>query len=228
MTTKNKMKKLLLSFIFILFSFISFSQSAVLQLYPPIVVAGGSTYSSIKPRIALVNDSIPIIMWGKPSPAGKIFVSKWNGTSFTLPLQVSPSALNTYTNANDGPNIAAKGDTVFVTYFSMAGVITKIYLNSSYDAGTTFSDTVRVDNQYPTSGKYAYSPFVAIAPGGNPFMCYETSTSTLALPEQLFNKSLDGGLSFSAEINANTAAPGEPCECCPPSMTPQPLRTFFC
>ncbi|MEW6470258.1 MAG: T9SS type A sorting domain-containing protein [Bacteroidota bacterium] len=194
------------------------SQSAVLQLSPPIVVAGGTTYNSTKPRIALVNDSIPIISWGKPSPGGKVFVSKWNGTGFTTPLQVSPAALNTYTNANDGPNIAAKGDTVYITYFSMAGVITKIYVHHSYDGGITFSDTVRADNQYPNVNKYAYSPFVAIAPGGDPYLCYETSTSTLSFPQQLFNKSGDGGQSFAAEVSASDSAPGEPCECCPPSI----------
>ena len=205
----------------------SFAQSAVLQLYPPIVVAGGSTYNSTKPRIALVNDSIPLIIWGKPGPGGKVFVSKWNGTSFTAPLQVSPSALNAYSNPNDGPNIAARGDTAFVTYFSMAGAITKVYLNSSFDGGNTFNDTVRVDAQYPNGNKYAYSPFVAVAPGGNPFLCYETSTSTLALPEQLFNRSVNGGQSFSVEVNADYSAPGEPCECCPPSIVIKDSMVFM-
>ncbi len=152
-------------------------------------------------------------MWGRTS--GNIYVSRWNGSSFTAPLQINPSNVFAYVSSAEGPSIEARGDTVFVTFFSTPTSASKIYSIPSYDGGITWQDTVRVDNQ---SSLIPYTPDVAIGPGGDPFIAFEVSTSMLTTPDHLFSRSMDGGQTFTNEISVTDSAPGEPCECCPPNI----------
>jgi hypothetical protein len=190
------------------------SQSPQIFLSPQQVVAGGSTYGSVKPRIVLTRNNIPLVMWSRAN--GIIYSSRWNGSGFSAPVQVTPTGVLCYTNSNEGPHIAARGDTVFVSFFSLPMTSSKIYLVKSIDGGLTWQDTVRADHQPPATP--GYTPAVAIDPLGNPYVVFEKATQTMQNPSQMCNRSTDGGQTFSMEVSANAPAPGIPCECCPPMI----------
>lgn len=176
-------------------------------------VSIGSTFGSVRPRIALTNGNIPLVMWGRTS--GQIYVSRWMGNNFSSPVQVNPTGLSVYTSSVEGPNMESRGDTVFIAYFTNPTNASKIYCQASYDGGITWQDTVRVDNQ---TSLHPYTPDIAIRPGGNPVIAFEVSSSTMTNPDHLVCVSSDGGLSFTPEVNATQNGPGQPCECCPPKV----------
>ena len=222
-----KMKKSLPVLLMLICALDLSAQTPVITLSNPVTAGGTATYSSIKPRVAATTGNIPVVIWGKASATsnpGKISSSRWNGTGFSTPLQLNPAGVDVYAGPSEGPNIAASGDTVFVTYFSIPTNSSKIYIVRSTDGGVSFSDTVRADHQ---TTKPPYTPFVAIGQNGNPYLAYEASNTNMSAPEQLFSRSTDGGMSFTNEVNANIMAPGEPCECCPPSLVVKDSLVFL-
>ncbi len=171
--------------------------------------ANGST----RPRIALVNDSVPLVTWVKTgSGNGIIYCSRWNGTSFDSAVQVSPSGLNVYTSVDEGGSIAAKGDTAYIVFFTLTS---ECYCVRSFDAGITWSDTVRIDH---LDVDHAYTPDVEIDNNGNPVVAFESSDPNMAGTRQYVTRSNDAGASFIPETEAHLAVTGMPCECCPPSL----------
>ncbi|TND04851.1 MAG: hypothetical protein FD123_3788 [Bacteroidetes bacterium] len=203
-------KKLPLFFLLFLPAGLQAQQLAV-TLSAPVTVTSGSTYGTTRPRIALAHDSVPVVCWGKSGTT--VFVSQWNGSGFTSPVQISPVGVSIYSGLPEGPDIAAKGDTVYVTYFSASD--SKVYLVRSFDGGTSWSDTLRVDQQDSLD---SYSPVVEIGPGGNPYIAYEAATPSMGSPNQFFTRSTDAGTSFSPEVVASSPALGQPCECCTPAL----------
>lgn len=179
-----------------------------------IPVTPTNTNGSTRPRIVLTNDSVPLVMWTRTgSGNGVVFTSRWNGSSFDPAVQVSPAGLNVYCSADEGGDIAAKGDTAYVVFFTTNSLC---YCVHSYDAGLTWSDTVRIDHQ---GMEDAYTPDVQIDNSGNPVIVFETMdmmnmTSTIKV-----NRSFDGGSTFTQETDAHLGVTsGLPCECCPPSL----------
>lgn len=189
------------------------AQSSVFYLQPEDTVSIGSTYGSVRPRIALTSGNIPLVMWGRSS--GQIYVSRWNGSGFSPAQQVNPAGVSVYTSSVEGPNMESRGDTVFISYFTNPTNASRIYVQASYDGGITWQDTVRVDAQ---SSLHPYTPDIAIRPGGHPLIAFEVSTSTMTNPSQLVCVSSDGGQNFTPEVSASANGPGQPCECCPPKV----------
>jgi hypothetical protein len=200
------------------------AQTPVFSLSSPVVAGGTNSTGSVRPRVAASAGNIPVVLWSKSGTPSRIYTSRWNGTAFTLPLQMNPAGVDIYAGPSEGPNIAASGDTVFVAFFSIPTSSSKIYVVRSLDAGITFGDTVRADHQ---TSKPPYSPFIALDQNGNPYLTYEASFTNMTAPEQLFCRSTDGGMSFMNEVNANMMAPGEPCECCPPSIVLKDSLVFL-
>ncbi len=116
---------------------------------------------------------------------------------------VSEIDFKTLTNVTDPSiTIAPENDTIYVSYAKTENNQTNIYLTSSKDNGTTFSDPVRVNN---IPGDTSKSPWtttkIAIGPNyeiyvlwhfideSNKDFAYGSSSLRLA-------KSIDGGLSF--------------------------------
>lgn len=190
------------------------SAAQTVSLSAPVTVSSGTAYGTVKPRIALTTGDVPVVMWGRTNP-GHLYVSRFNGSTFMSPLQVTPSALDVYTSAAEGPTMAASGNTVFVSFFTLPATSSKIYTVRSTDGGATFGDTVRSDQH---TSKPPYTPAVAIDDNGNPIIAYERSNPNLSQPEHVFVRSSNGGQSYSNAVTVNTGAPGEPCECCPPSI----------
>ncbi|MCK6640816.1 MAG: T9SS type A sorting domain-containing protein [Bacteroidia bacterium] len=187
---------------------------------PHIVNAPGT--GSARPRIALVNDSVPLITWtynGAGTPV--VYVARWNGNGFNAPVPLSPSGLQVYGSLDEGGDIAAKGDTAFVTFFTGDS---RSFIVRSVDGGVTWSDTVRIDHDV---FEHAYTPDVAITSGGNPVVAFEGADSIMVNTGQLFCRSYDGGLTFTTEVTAHDSVNGIPCECCPPALLVQDSMVYI-
>jgi hypothetical protein len=161
-----------------------------------------------------VNDSIPLVTWTKTgSGNGIIYSSRWNGTGFDPAVQVTPSGLNVYCSADEGGDVAARGDTAFVVFFTTDN---RTFSVRSVDGGVTWEDTVRIDHQ--AAGDRAYTPDVQILRGGNPVIVFEQSDMTMSQTRQMVCRSSDGGQTYSMEADAHLGVNGVPCECCPPAL----------
>ena len=140
--------------------------------------------------------------------------SRWTGSSFVSSYDITNVGVNP--NSWDGPEVAAKGDTVYVVFTSLATTQTSIMLIKSFDGGLTFSDTTRVSKNDPLH-KYRMGN-IAIDKLGNPVVSYMQYLLTWTEPKQMVNKSTDFGNSFVGAVEASHLSPGEPCDCCKSSL----------
>ena len=77
-------------------------------------------------RIVTVSNGDPLIVWRKDSSPKMLKASRWNGSSFISSYDITSSGVNP--NSWDGPEVAAKGDTVYVVFTSLATTQTSIML----------------------------------------------------------------------------------------------------
>ena len=166
-----------------------------------------------RPRIDLTNDG-PIIIWRKDSTPKVLRASKWNGSSFSQPYDICTS--DVLPSSWDGPEMATKGDTIYVVFTSTATTQSSIMLLKSFDGGTSFSDTIRVSENNP-SHKFRMGN-IKIDNNGNPIVSYMQYLLNWSEPKQIVNRSTDYGNSFLGGVNASQSAPGEPCDCCKASL----------
>src|SRR6187399_144931 len=105
----------------------------------------GSSFGNMHPRIVTNASGDPLILWNHSMNA---MFSRWNGTGFTTPVALNPAPLMVAGASWMGPDIAAKGDTVYVVFKQMpeADTSSHIYIIRSFDGGTTFSMPFQVDN----------------------------------------------------------------------------------
>lgn len=203
------MKKLLL----LAFLFCALNLPAQISWYGPLTVVTGSTYGNLYPRLNLVTGSKPLITWGKSS--GEVFSSVLNTSVFSAPVQISPAGVTGYIQTWTGPETASSGDTVYTAWSTSPAGTGKIYMVRSVDAGTTFSDTVRVED---IDTNYGWIPSIAVLPGGNPIVSYMRHDAGYDSVDYVTKKSLDGGLTFQPVVNASAMSPGVVCDCCPSSI----------
>ena len=205
---KKYISKLILSIVSL--PLISFGQQ--LNLDNSLTISSGSDGFG-RPRIALT-DNGPIIIWRKDSTPKAIRASKWNGSSFSPPYDIcSPDVMP---SSWDGPEIASKGDTVYVVFTSTATTQSSIMLIKSFDGGLSFSDTIRVSENDP-SHKFRMGN-VRIDKDGNPVVNYMQYLLNWGEPKQMVNRSIDYGNTFLGSVHASVNAPGEPCDCCKASL----------
>jgi hypothetical protein len=194
----------------ILFPCCSFAQS-LLYWEPEITVADGSVFGNIRPRIALNASDEPIVVMGKGS-SNKVFSSKWNGTSFSTPIDLLPSDMGAYLATWTGPDIAAKGDTVIIVVKEVDLDNGHIYTVRSTDGGNTFSDTIRVDN-HPNG--VVWLPSMDIDENGNPSIVFMAHESGWSAPRYHVAHSLDQGITYQNALDVASSIPQEACDCCP-------------
>ena len=204
------MKRLLLIFLLSIPTFI-FSQ---LTFSPEIQISDNITGYG-RPRMAITANDIPVIIWFKEGGNQSIKISRGNGNgTFSVPTDVVSSDLEP--TGFIGPEIAAKGDTVYIAFICGALSNNTIMIKKSFDGGLTFSDTIRVS---PKDNNFKYAmPNVAVMEDGNPVVTYMRSSSTWTDWEQMVNVSTDFGLTFPNEVDGSALAPGEPCDCCKSSV----------
>ena len=165
-------------------------------------------------RIVTVTNGDPLIVWRKDSSPKMLKATRWTGSSFVSSYDITNVGVNP--NSWDGPEVAAKGDTVYVVFTSLATTQTSIMLIKSFDGGLTFSDTTRVSKNDPLH-KYRMGN-IAIDKLGNPVVSYMQYLLNWTEPKQMVNKSNDFGNSFVGAVEASHLSPGEPCDCCKSSL----------
>ncbi len=202
------------NFLFLLYiPFFTFGQ---VQLTPQnyTVVSSGSSEGYDRPRVIVTANNYPFIIWSKLSSPKSIKAKKWNGTTFGNAVDVVGSDL--MPTGFIGPEIAAKGDTVYLIFESLLHANHVIYLKKSFDGGLTFSDTIRVSENSNTH-KFAM-PNVAVCEDGNPVISYMECLPNWTDWKQTVRTSFDFGTTFSAAADVSSLAPGEPCDCCQSTM----------
>ena len=207
------MKKVSIVTLFFVLTLAAWAQELTPVLGPLIQVNPTNVFGSTRPRIALANDTVPIVMWSQLGPpVGHMWVARWNGTGFDGPVMIAPY-MDIYTSNDEGGDIAAWGDTAYIVFFTTDS---KCYCVHSYDAGMSWSDTVRIDHILT---RKAYTPNVEIDRTGNPVILFESSDSNILVNNaQMVCRSYDGGNSFTMEQPVNLNVTAEPCECCPPEL----------
>ena len=167
-----------------------------------------------RPRIVLTENKSPLIIWRKDSSPKVLRASKWNGSTFSGPYDILEAGI--IPSSWDGPEIIAKGDTVYVVFTSTATTQSSIMLIKSFDGGLTFSDTIRV-SENDQLHKYRMAN-IAINEYGNPVVSYMKYLLNWSDPKQMVNTSLTFGNNFLGENDGSILAPGEPCDCCKSSL----------
>jgi len=127
-----------------------------------------------------------------------VFTSTDNGLSFGPPVLATPGTPNTW---EARPWIAARGDTVYLTYHSFRGRDEwpyrngDIYFTRSTDRGQNFLPPIRVnDNPQDTTGRGA--PTVAVASGGLLYVVWSMDTRNAPEVGIYSATSTDGGRTF--------------------------------
>ena len=167
-----------------------------------------------RPRIVLTANNYPLVIWRKDSSPKVLRASKWDGVSFSTPYDILQEGI--LPSSWDGPEVAAKGDTVYVVFTSTATVQSSIMLIKSFDGGLTFSDTIRVSENDPMH-KFRMSN-IAIKDDGNPVVSYMQYLLNWMEPKQMVNTSVNFGDTFMGSVEGSFLAPGEPCDCCKSSL----------
>lgn len=171
-------------------------------------VASNAT-GNLHPRIALDRNNNPLILWGHSTNA---MFSRWNGTSFTTPVSVNPMSIPIFTASWAGPDIASKGDTVYVVFKESPETTGKIYVVHSYDGGVNFSTPVQVDFIADSVSRF---PTVTVDDAGNPLIGFMKFNSSFGDSRWVVAKSTDFGNSFLTDVKASGFSGGEICDCCP-------------
>lgn len=200
------MKKLLLLVAFVLYIIVSVAQ----PVYYTTPAAIPATTGYLWPRICIAGNN-PLITWGESFPFN-LYYSRFVSGNFTTPVQLNPNGFGPYVQSWTGPEIDARGDTVYVVFTDENTFTAHLYVLHSYDAGVTFSDTVRADFLTTDIPRF---PGVTVQPGGIPFINFLRFDQNLSGQSFVFTKSFDGGQTFIPDVNATIALSAEPCDCCP-------------
>ncbi len=143
--------------------------------------------------------------------SGHLYVCKWDNGSqaFTEPTAIDPEE-NIFMSDSEGPQMAAHGDDITLTYMLSGDWDTGARSVSSHDGGITWEAPV---SMVPEATTDHFMPCVGMDPEGNPFAGVKVGTSQVY---EGILKSNDGGASWLSAVNASEAADGDAvCECCP-------------
>ena len=187
-----------------------FSYGQYLSSSTPYILSSGPSEGYERPRVVITANNSPFVIWSKPSSPKAIKARKWNGTSFDNAFDLVSADL--IPTGFIGPEIAAKGDTVYLIFESLIHSNHVIYLKCSFDGGLTFSDTIRVSDNSDTH-KFAM-PNISVREDGNPIVSYMECLPNWTDWKQVVKTSFNFGMSFSPATDVSALATGEPCDCC--------------
>jgi len=198
-------------FIFFLLSFLNVNSQQLFFYGHSTISSGADGYG--RPRIDLVSDGKPIVVFRKNSSPKTIRISKWNGNNFDSPVDIINPGI--FPSSQDGPEIASKGDTIYIVFTSSLFANPCIYMVKSFDGGESFSDTIRVSENNPP--QICRMGNVAIDNFGNPVISYMKYNLNFSEPKQMVRTSNDFGNTFNQAVVASDIS-SEPCECCKSSL----------
>jgi hypothetical protein len=191
-------------------SLAGFSQKIV-SWYDPVVVAD-KTYGNLHPRIVLDKSDNPLVLWGDVN--GAAYISRWNGKAYEEPERINTGA-HVFTESWAGPEIASRGDTMYLVYKQVPEDKGHIIIRHSYDGGKNFS----IEQEVEDSGAYLTRfPTVTIDPYGNPLVAFMKFDEGFTNPEYVVAKSADLGDSFSHYAIVTDYSGGKISDCCPATV----------
>jgi hypothetical protein len=177
-----------------------------------------SAYDNEHPRIVIDGSGNPMVIWGRLSDA-TVHFSKFDGTSWSTPLMVNSNNIQVATASWMGPDIASKGDTIYVVVKRIPenADTNRIFLYRSFNGGATFMSPVELAFIADSVSRF---PTVAIDASGNPVIAYMKFNSTFGQSRWVVTKSTDYGLTFTTDIKASgwSGPTAEVCDCCPGSI----------
>jgi hypothetical protein len=181
----------------------------------PMDVAQNS-YDNLHPRIVVDGAGNPLVIWGRSSDES-VFIARWNGSSFAMPMKVNPSGYAVATQSWMGPDIAAQGDTVFVVVKRTpeASDTNHVFILRSLNGGMTFGNPVQVDAIADSISRF---PTLDVDALGNPLVAFMKFDPSFGNARWVVAKSTDGGNSFAPDYLASGWSGGTVCDCCPGSI----------
>ncbi len=177
-----------------------------------------SSHSNMHPRITLDAAGNPLVIWGRMSDESVLF-SRWNGTMFTAPVALNSGGMTVATASWMGPDIASKGDTVYVVWRQTPESMDTskhIFIARSFNGGVSFSAPVQVDNIGDSVSRF---PTVSIDATGNPMVAFMKFNMSFGASRWVVAKSTDYGNTFSIDTKASGwGGSTEVCDCCPGAL----------
>lgn len=211
------MRKFLSSITLIVFASTVYAQNGITWNSMDMDIANNS-YDNMHPRIVMDGSGNPLVVWGRMSDEA-VFLAKWNGTTFSTPVKLNPSWLTVATASWMGPDIAAKGDTVYVVVKRTPETsdTNHIYILSSFNGGASFAQPTRVDFIADSISRF---PTVDIDAMGNPLVAFMKFNSTFLDSRWVVTKSANYGVTFSLDVKASghSGPTAEVCDCCPGAL----------
>lgn len=212
------MKKIFTFLLALMFvSAISKAQSGITWAAPMTVAS--NNYQNLHPRITLDAMGNPLILWGYTinTTEGKAYFSRWNGSMFTTPVTVSPNMITIAAASWMGPDIASKGDTVYVVMKRTdEGVDTnRLFITHSFDGGMTFSIPVQIGYISDSVSRF---PTVSIDETGNPIVGFMKFDAGYVTSQWWISRSTDYGTTFLPCVKASGWSGGDVCDCCPGAL----------
>ncbi len=203
------MKLLFITLLFIFTSAPVFLQNGIFWSDP--IPVAEPTFGNSSPRIALLDNGSPVVLWGK---SGKIYFSKMVDNEFTEPLQINTNGVTPGIYNFGGLDLATFGDNVYVVFEKFTS---GIYVVRSEDGGETFE--LPVHAFAVPSGEGTTLPAITIDNAGNPIANVIRANNNETHARHITVRSNDGGLTFEPPVVASEPANGDfVCECCPADL----------
>ena len=161
-----------------------------------------SSMGNFHPRIVMDATGDPMIVFGRNSDQSVMF-TRWTGSSFTMPVKLNPVTWQIATQNWMGPDIASKGDTVYVVMKKSPEMDTAnhIYIIRSVNGGISWTSPIKVDNVYDTITRF---PTITIDALGNPIVAFMKIDPTMGNARWVVAKSVNLGNTFTIDITFNT------------------------
>lgn len=189
----------------------SMGVTAQINISEPISVTNmDNTFGNKSPKIAMNGAGEIMVFWMRTGNEA-FYINTLSNGIFSEPVQIPFGGLNpNLWGGSLGPNMAAYGDDVYVT-FEVYG--DAIYVVHSSDAGASWSDPVAAF--VPPSGRKATIPIIAVDVNGQPYIAYVNTNNAEADAYYGMVLSTDFGATFFPEVDVSAQSAGdEVCECC--------------
>lgn len=173
-----------------------------------------ANFGNMHPRVVVDGIGNPMIIWGKSS-AKQVFFSKWSGNGFTTPISLNPANIPVFAASWAGPDIASKGDTVYVVFKETPEDASGIYIVRSVDGGQNFEAPERVDAIGDSISRF---PAVGVDENGQPLVAFMKFNPGWGSARYVLAKSEDLGNTFGLDVLASRFSGGDVCDCCPASV----------
>jgi hypothetical protein len=177
------------------------------------IEVAASSFGNTRPRITSNASGDPLIIWAKSTD---LMFSRWDGSTFTMPVKLNPHGVTIASATWMGPEIAAHGDTVYVVYKQTPedAATSHIWCIRSFDGGETFTTPVQVEN---TGNDKSRFPTVTTDDEGHPIIAFMRFNAAFLDARWVVTRSFDYGDSFSTDVLASgwSGPDSEVCDCCP-------------